>query len=181
MSCSPRITSMSPFNISVLDNPRIGTWSKKLTPVSKDFIAQTGDPTASGTGGESLDSYLASIANASSKPPRYFAPEITNQLKHVSKGTVSMAVSPTDPPGCGSQFFITLADRIEYLDGKHAVFGHVIEGLDTLDKINDAYLDKDGRPLQDIRIRHVEILGTYKSKQSSSCSQQRIHFLIHII
>lgn len=70
-----------------------------------------------------------------------------------------MAVSPTDPPGCGSQFFITLADKIEYLDGKHAVFGHIVEGFDTLDKINDAYLDKDGRPLQDIRIRHVEILG----------------------
>ena len=69
-----------------------------------------------------------------------------------------MAVAPTNPPGCGSQFFITLADNIEYLDGKHAVFGHVIEGLDTLDKINEAYLDKDGRPLQDIRIRHVEVL-----------------------
>lgn len=70
-----------------------------------------------------------------------------------------MAISPTSPPGCGSQFFITLADKIDYLDGKHAVFGHVIEGLDTLDRINEAFLDKEGRPLQDIRIRHVEILG----------------------
>ena len=70
-----------------------------------------------------------------------------------------MAVAPTNPPGCGSQFFITLTDKIDYLDGKHAVFGHVIEGLDTLDRINDAFLDKEGRPLQDIRIRHVEILG----------------------
>ncbi|WVW81270.1 peptidyl-prolyl cis-trans isomerase-like 4 [Kwoniella bestiolae CBS 10118] len=128
--------------------------------VSKDFIAQTGDPTATGTGGESLSSYLYSQSPSSSrsKPDRYFAPEITNSLKHTSKGTVSMAVAPTNPPGCGSQFFITLADGIEYLDGKHAVFGHVIEGLDTLDKINEAFLDKEGRPLQDIRIRHVEIL-----------------------
>jgi hypothetical protein len=70
-----------------------------------------------------------------------------------------MAVSPTDPPGCGSQFFVTLADGIDYLDGKHAVFGHVVEGFETLDRINEAFLDKEGRPLQDIRIRHVEILG----------------------
>ncbi|OCF41020.1 peptidyl-prolyl cis-trans isomerase-like 4 [Kwoniella heveanensis CBS 569] len=130
--------------------------------VSKDFIAQTGDPTATGTGGESLVSYLHSQSQSTSastrKPPRYFPPEITNSLKHVSKGTVSMAVAPTDPPGCGSQFFITLADNIEYLDGKHAVFGHVIEGLETLDKINEAFLDQEGRPLQDIRIRHVEVL-----------------------
>ncbi|KAK1921190.1 cyclophilin-like domain-containing protein [Papiliotrema laurentii] len=127
--------------------------------VSKDFIAQTGDPTATGTGGESLQSYLHSINQSSGPSPgRYFAPEITNKLKHTARGTVSMAVSPTDPPGCGSQFFITLADKIEYLDGKHAVFGHVIEGFDTLDKINDAFLDKEGRPIQDIRIRHVEIL-----------------------
>jgi len=70
-----------------------------------------------------------------------------------------MAVSPTDPPGCGSQFFVTLADGIDYLDGKHCVFGHVVEGSDTLDRINEAFLDKEGRPLQDIRIRHVEVLG----------------------
>lgn len=128
--------------------------------MSKDFIAQTGDPTATGTGGESLASYLASSSTSSTpKPPRYFTPEITTKLKHTAKGTVSMAVAPTTPAGCGSQFFITLADKIDYLDGKHAVFGHVIEGLDTLDRINDAFLDKEGRPLQDIRIRHIEILG----------------------
>lgn len=126
--------------------------------MSKDFIAQTGDPTATGTGGESFDSYI--YQKNSSGPPvaRYFTPEITNKLKHTTKGTVSMAVAPTDPPGCGSQFFITLADSIDYLDGRHAVFGHVVEGLDTLDKINEAFLDKDGRPLQDIRIRHIEVL-----------------------
>lgn len=128
--------------------------------MSKDFIAQTGDPTATGTGGESLPSYLHAVSQSSSRPPaRYFPPEMSNKLKHSTKGTVSMAVSPTDPPGCGSQFFITLYDKLEYLDGKHAVFGHVIEGFDTLDRINEAYLDKEGRPLQDIRIRHVEILG----------------------
>ncbi|CAD6564430.1 MAG: Peptidyl-prolyl cis-trans isomerase cyp6 [Tremellales sp. Tagirdzhanova-0007] len=127
--------------------------------VSKDFIAQAGDPTATGTGGESLASYLYSASPSSAPaPPRYFSPETSNKLKHTLKGTISMAVSPTDPPGCGSQFFVTLADGIEYLDGKHAVFGHVIEGLDTLDRINEAYLDREGRPLQDIRIRHVEIL-----------------------
>lgn len=126
--------------------------------VSKNFIAQSGDPTATGTGGESLASYVYSQSPSGSRPSRYFTPEILNSLKHTHKGTLSMAVAPIDPPGCGSQFFITLADNIDYLDGKHAVFGHVIEGLDTLDKINDAFTDKEGRPLQNIRIRHVEIL-----------------------
>lgn len=75
-----------------------------------------------------------------------------------------MAVAPSvggDKGGCGSQFYITLADNIEYLDGKHAVFGHVVEekSLETLDKINDIFVDQAGRPFTDIRIRHVVILG----------------------
>jgi peptidyl-prolyl cis-trans isomerase-like 4 len=73
-----------------------------------------------------------------------------------------MAVAPSIDDGiggCGSQFFVTLADNIDYLDGKHAVFGHVVEGLDTLDKLNDVYTDQDGRPFKDVRIRHVVILG----------------------
>jgi len=76
-----------------------------------------------------------------------------------------MAVAPAmeghSQGGCGSQFFVTLADGIDYLDGKHAVFGHVVEGLDTLDKLNDVFTDQDGRPFKDVRIRHVVVLGTY--------------------
>lgn len=74
-----------------------------------------------------------------------------------------MAIAPSADGkgigGCGSQFFITLADGIEYLDGKHAVFGHVVEGLETLDKLGEVYTDAQGRPLKDVRIRHVVVLG----------------------
>ncbi len=61
--------------------------------------------------------------------------------------------------GCGSQFFITHGDNLDYLDGKHDVFGHVVEGDDVLEKINEVYVDQDSRPFKDIRIRHVVILG----------------------
>lgn len=76
-----------------------------------------------------------------------------------------MAVAPGvqggEQGGCGSQFFVTLSDNIDYLDGKHAVFGHVVEGMETLDKLNDVYTDQNGRPLKDVRIRHVVILGAF--------------------
>ncbi|KAF7795259.1 hypothetical protein EIP86_006411 [Pleurotus ostreatoroseus] len=128
--------------------------------VSKDFLAQAGDPTATGTGGESIWSLIAS--QQGTEVPRYFTPELIPRLKHREKGTVSMAVAPAladgTVGGCGSQFFITLSDNIDYLDGKHAVFGHVVEGLDTLDKLNDVFVDQEGRPLKDVRVRHVEIL-----------------------
>lgn len=61
--------------------------------------------------------------------------------------------------GAGSQFFFTLADELDYLDGKHAPFGKVVEGEDTLAKINEALMDGEGKPLRDIRIRHVIVLG----------------------
>src|SRR5882672_244084 len=128
--------------------------------VSKDFLAQAGDPSATGTGGESIWSLISSQTGRGDAP-RYFVPEIVPRLKHAEKGTVSMAIAPTvddqSSGGCGSQFFVTLADGIEYLDGKHAVFGHVVEGLDTLDKINEVFVDQDGRPFKDIRIRHVVV------------------------
>ncbi|KAH8096644.1 cyclophilin-like protein [Cristinia sonorae] len=128
--------------------------------VSKDFLAQVGDPSATGTGGESIWSLIGS--QRSKQASRYFSPEFVPRLKHKVKGTVSMAVAPAledgTKGGCGSQFFITLGDNIDYLDGKHAVFGHVVEGEDTLSKLNEVFTDQDGRPLKDVRIRHVEIL-----------------------
>ncbi|TIB76033.1 cyclophilin-like protein [Wallemia mellicola] len=121
--------------------------------VSKNFLAQVGDPEATGKGGNSIEGVL-------NNRTKYFTPEIKPSLKHKEKGTVSMAVSRDNEgkPGCGSQFFITLGENISYLDGKHAPFGQVVEGLDTLEKMNEVYVDSDGRPYKDVRIRHVVIL-----------------------
>lgn len=49
------------------------------------------------------------------------------------------------------EFFITLGEELDYLDGVHTVFGEVGEGLDVLDKINEAYCDEKHRPYKDIR------------------------------
>lgn len=49
------------------------------------------------------------------------------------------------------QFFLTLAEDIDYLNNKHTVFGEVAEGFEVIKKLNEAYVDKDNRPYQDIR------------------------------
>lgn len=73
-----------------------------------------------------------------------------------------MATAPStrDPDErlAGSQFIITLGDDLDYLDGKAAIFGKVVEGFDALEKINDSFCDEKGRPLVDIRIKHTVIL-----------------------
>ncbi|KAM3073328.1 Peptidyl-prolyl cis-trans isomerase-like 4, variant 2 [Clarireedia jacksonii] len=73
-----------------------------------------------------------------------------------------MATAPSardpDERVAGSQFIITLGDDLDYLDGKAAIFGKVVEGFDALEKINDAFCDDKGRPLVDIRIKHTVIL-----------------------
>lgn len=130
-----------------------------LDTVQKDFIAQTGDPTQRGDGGESIYSKLKPDPTHSYYGQTYFQAELLSQnlklLKHNSKGTLSMAVASGR---CASQFFFTLTDNLDYLDGKHVVFGRVVDGLETLDKINSVLLDDQGRPLRDIRLRHVIVL-----------------------
>jgi len=93
---------------------------------------------------------------------RTFTADLHPKLKHVERGTVSMATVPLtrDPDErlAGSQFIITLGDNLDYLDGKAAIFGKVVEGFDALEKINDAFCDDKGRPMVDIRIKHTVIL-----------------------
>ncbi|KAI8099379.1 peptidyl-prolyl cis-trans isomerase-like 4 [Halteromyces radiatus] len=126
--------------------------------IQKGFMAQTGDPTGKGDGGSSVFGVIHGPQE------RYFPAEIKPTLKHQRRGTVSMAVSggkDDDDEGgrvSGSQFFITLADDLDYLDGKYTVFGEVAEGWDVLDKLNEAYCDAQGRPYRDIRIRHTVVL-----------------------
>ncbi len=67
---------------------------------------------------------------------------------------------PSDPDMrlAASQFIVTLGEDTDYLDGKAAIFGKVVEGFDVLEKINGAITDKEGHPLVDIRIKHTVIL-----------------------
>ncbi|TKA66927.1 Peptidyl-prolyl cis-trans isomerase-like 4 [Cryomyces minteri] len=128
--------------------------------VQKNFSFQTGDPIGPGSkdsdGGSSIWGLLDGSAS------KTFTPEFHPRLKHVERGTVSMATAPgsRDPDErlAGSQFIITLGDGLEYLDGQAAVFGKVVEGFDALEKINSAFVDDTGRPLKDVRIRHTVIL-----------------------
>jgi len=128
--------------------------------VQKNFSFQTGDPIGLGSkesdGGSSVWGLIDGVAH------KTFPVELPSKLKHTERGTVSMATvpSPKDPDErlAASQFIITLGDNLDYLDGKAAIFGKVVEGFDVLENINDAFIDDQGRPLKDIRIRHTVIL-----------------------
>ncbi|KAM8846861.1 peptidyl-prolyl cis-trans isomerase-like 4 [Synchiropus picturatus] len=118
--------------------------------VQRDFIMQTGDPTGTGRGGESIYSKLYG------DQARYFEMEKLPRIKHKKKGTLSMVNNGSGQHG--SQFLITCGESLDYLDGVHTVFGEVSEGMDVLAKINEAFVDKDFVPFQDIRINHTVIL-----------------------
>lgn len=111
--------------------------------VIPDFMIQGGCPLGTGTGG----------------PGYTFPDEIDPSLKHDTPGTLSMANA--GPGTNGSQFFITHV-ATPWLDGKHTVFGHVIEGQDVVNAI------EKGDALHSISIIRVgEAAENFKSDQAA--------------
>src|SRR5262245_18108068 len=93
--------------------------------IEPGFVIQGGDPRGNGTGG----------------PEYTLRPELSDTLKHVM-GTVAMARTD-DPDSAGSQFYVTLAPA-PHLDGSYTIFGEVVDGKETVEKIGT---NPQGRPV----------------------------------
>lgn len=100
--------------------------------VINGFMIQGGDPTGTGRGG-----------------PGYVIKDEFTTKNENDRGTISMANA--GPNTGGSQFFINLVNN-NFLDGKHPVFGKVVEGLDVIDKIAKVKTDSSDRPVQNVTI-----------------------------
>jgi len=113
----------------------------------KDFMIQTGDPNSKdddwsddGFGG----------------PGYAFEDEINSKL--LVRGAVAMANSGEDTNG--SQFFIVTAESTSWLDGKHTVFGEVVEGMDVVDAIESVETDGNDHPVTDVIMNKVYVEET---------------------
>ena len=109
--------------------------------VIEGFMLQAGCPKGDGTGG----------------PGYTILDEFHAELTHDSEGVLSMANS--GPNTGGSQFFVTLA-ATAWLDGKHAVFGKVIQGMETVRTIGGTATGPGDRPLEPVVMEGVRITST---------------------
>ncbi|CAN5334864.1 peptidylprolyl isomerase [soil metagenome] len=112
--------------------------------VIKDFMIQSGDPLGTGQG----------------NPGYRFPDEIIDSLNHDAKGLLSMANA--GPGTNGSQFFVTLAPT-PWLDGRHTIFGRVIQGQEVVDSIGQVETGERDRPLQEVKIESLKIIRKGKA------------------
>ena len=105
--------------------------------IIRDFMVQGGCPKGTGTG-----------------DPGYSFEDEFNQHKIV-RGALAMANS--GPNTNGSQFFIVTTDAAPWLDGKHTVFGKVVEGTDVLERLNDVPTSGSDKPLTPVYISSIEL------------------------
>lgn len=103
------------------------------------FMIQGGDPTGTGMGG----------------PGYKIKDEFGEGLKHDDEGILSMANA--GPNTGGSQFFITLAPT-PWLNGHHAIFGKVVEGMDVVSLIGVVPTDFRDRPREAVTMEKVEVV-----------------------
>ena len=103
------------------------------------FMIQGGDPTGTGYG----DRRIPVIID-----------EFNGEQKN-NRGTIAMANA--GPNTGSSQFFINLVNN-NFLDGKHPVFGKVVEGMDIVDSIAKVQTDSSDRPLEEIKIIKATII-----------------------
>ena len=105
--------------------------------VIPDFMVQGGCPQGTGTGG-----------------PGYTFEDEFNDHK-VVRGALAMANA--GPNTNGSQFFIVTTGAAPWLDGKHTVFGEVVDGMDVVDTIEKSDTDARDKPLEPKKIDKVEL------------------------
>jgi cyclophilin family peptidyl-prolyl cis-trans isomerase len=143
-------TNQGPIEIELFDDdaPKTVENFKKLANdgfyngvifhrVIPDFMIQGGDPTGTGSGG-----------------PGYTFEDEFNDHK-VVRGALAMANA--GPNTNGSQFFIVTAEATPWLDGKHTAFGRVVEGMDTIDKIEGVETGAGDRPIDPPTIERIEL------------------------